>query len=309
MRFGIVGGGFGLYGWLPAAAIVPNAVLATLVCYEPRLRVRPELAHLAERVRFVEDLDALLKESDCLIVARRPIDQPEMVTHLIQRSWRGCLVLEKPLAPNPSRTQALLATLAAANLRIGTGFIMERTPWGQALEASLADDRPTRVDISWTFLAHHYRHSTDGWKRRPAEGGGALRFFAIHLIAFLARCGDWQVVECSGAAGDEDDPAVTFSITNGTTDVHVRCDSCWGKEPAFTLTLERGRRQLWKRALSDPFADRASDSDGWPIGVDRRVPYLTAALRDLAAGGGSAPALLSPHVSLWSRIEDARAHV
>lgn len=303
MRVGVLGGGFGLYGWLPAAALVPGATVTTLARYESRIRDRPELSHLLARVSFVEELEDLLGVSDCLVSARRPGDQAHVIAEVSRRSWRGCLVLEKPLAPDPTRARTLVDALSESNVQIGTGFLMDRTNWGLALADSLAVDRPTHVEITWRFLAHHYRHSLNNWKSRPSDGGGALRFFAIHLIALLARFGEWKVLECTGRAGEIDDPAVSFAVSRGSTEIHVRCDSRWPGDPEFTLAVARGEKPLWSRSLSDPFVDSA---DSHEAAADRRISFLAAVLRDLAARGGEAPSALVPHVSLWGQIEAIR---
>lgn len=305
MRFGVLGGGFGVYGWLPAAVLVPGAEVTTLARYETRLRARPELAHLPATVRFVDEIEDLLEVSDCLIIARRPADQARTARDVIRRSWQGYLVLEKPLAPDPPRAHALLGALSEAKLQVLTGFLMDRTEWGRALAESLLGDRPTHVEITWRFLAHHYRYSLDSWKRRPSDGGGALRFFAIHLIALLARFGDWTVLECSASAGDLDDPDVSFSLSLGGTEVRVRCDSRWQGDPEFTVRLA-GLAPRWNCLLRDPFTENSGRADSDSAVPDRRVSYLARILTDVALASGEAASVLRPHLSLWSRIERVR---
>lgn len=307
MRFGVLGGGFGVYGWLPAAVLVPGAKVTTLARYETRLRARPELAHLPAIIRFVDEIEDLLEVSDCLVIAQRPSDQARIAREVIRRSWRGYLVLEKPLAPDPPRAHELLAALSEAKVRVLMGFLMDRTEWGRALAESFVGDRPTRVDITWRFLAHHYRHSLDSWKRRPSDGGGALRFFAIHLIALLARFGEWTVPECSSRACDLEDPDVTFSLSLGGTEVRVRCDSRWQGEPEFTVRLE-GHASRWSCSLRDPFTENSGSDCSGPAVPDRRVSYLAGILTDVPVASGEAASVFGPHLSLWSRIEAVRSH-
>lgn len=300
----MLGGGFGLYGWLPAAAMVPAGTAQTLARYERAFAARPELAHLTDRIRFVHDSNELIEESDCLIIARRPGDQPAVVEDLVRRRWRGSLVLEKPLASTPACASAMLDRLSGTDIRLASGFVMDRTEWGAGL-IELLRERPDRLDISWRFHAHHYRHALDSWKRRPASGGGALRFFAIHLVALFAQCGDWTVVACSGLERENEDSAVSFVVRLGATEARVTCNSRWTGKPGFDVTASRAGQTIWVRRLGDPFGDPAGSRIDQRATADRRISYLACVLRDVAATGGAAPDL-TRHVSLWNDLEAAR---
>lgn len=306
MRFGVLGGGFGIYGWVPAIAELPTAEITTLQNYRPRFDSRIELAGLVERIRFVEDIEKLLDRSDYLIVARRPADQVSIVDHLVRRGWRGCVVLEKPLAPNPDEALTLLDTLIKANVRVAVGFTMYKTDWGLALATCLANDHPTRIQIDWNFLAHHYLHSLDGWKQRPIEGGGALRFFSVHLIGWLAQYGTWEARECSAAGLTSEDPSVTFSVNNGTTTVRVQCNTRWSGDAQFSVKATRGDSILLSRSLSDPFDEISSANESMSLRGDRRVRYLFRLLEDLVARGSADASGLKKHVWLWKQLEELR---
>ena len=56
-------------------------------------------------------MQGILNEVDAIIIARRPIDQFDLVEHLIDNSWKGSLILEKPIAPNPFQASELLNKL------------------------------------------------------------------------------------------------------------------------------------------------------------------------------------------------------
>ena len=44
-------------------------------------------------------------------------------------------------------------------------------------------------------MARHFIHERKTWKRFHSEGGGAIRFYGIHLIAILSDIGYLKVLE------------------------------------------------------------------------------------------------------------------
>jgi len=305
-NFGILGGGFGAYGWIPAAALFSEAGIFTLLRYRAVIESRQELKHLAGRVQFVDDVNELLSNADTLVVARRPQDQLDVVRHLVDRGWRGRLVLEKPLAPDPAQAESLLDAVSTTGIRLGSGFTMHRTKWATDLTACLTG-RPQVVHIQWKFLAHHYRHDLSNWKRIYAQGGGAIRFFGIHLIDFLAQIGDWDIFECSRRASGDEDPAVTFSASDGATKVYVHCDTQWRGAPEFSVEARCGNAVLLSRSLADPFDGDPETGAPHKDGDDRRIPYLFGVLREVVEKGGEQPSHLRKHVSLWKKLEAQRS--
>lgn len=306
IRFGVLGGGFGLYGWIPAIAMLPDTQITTLQKYRDRLESRKELQDLAKRIHFANELDEILDRSDHIIVARRPKDQVEFIENLARKGWQGSIVVEKPLAPSPIQALSLLKTLTHANIRVAAGFSMTKTSWASTLGSFLSNGSARRIQINWNFMAHHYRHSLRNWKRQPTEGGGALRFYSIHLIAWLAQVGMWEPVECSPLSPDGDDPAVTFSVRHGETLIDVQCNSSWSGKPNFSIQAERGQNILFNTSLNDPFEERQSNVENAAFSTDRRVPYLFALLNDLSLQQGTAARNLEDHIWLWKKIEARR---
>jgi hypothetical protein len=308
MRVGIVGGGFGLYGWLPALVSSPTVEIVTLERYRIQLQLRPELRDFEKRVTFVEDLRGLISRCEYIVIARRPADQFRFGEELASLGWKGCVVLEKPLAPNPEMATALLELLDRAGIRVAVGFSLCETPWAAAFAGYLSAAEPICVRIDWRFLAHHYRHSLANWKRQTAEGGGALRFFAIHLLAWLARADSWKEFECSPLAETHEDPAVRFTVKRGSVEVNVVCDTRWNKERLFTIEASREGYPLEAIALCDPF-DESVDGTGSQemAGQDKRVVFLRRIIKNVLRDGGSRPTDFLAHVRLWGQIERIRA--
>jgi predicted dehydrogenase len=181
-RIGILGSGFGLYGYLPAVCQASRDTVLLLARSRPAFESRPALRPLADRIQWIDDERDLYYATDLLIVARRPQDQEQIVAHLPRDAQVRRLLLEKPLATSPARAEALLQHLDARDVALTAGFTLAMRPWA----ASLALPTPS-IRISWHFRAHHFVADVNTWKRDPQQGGGALRFYGMHLLAALTR--------------------------------------------------------------------------------------------------------------------------
>ena len=45
------------------------------------------------------------------------------------------------------------------------------------------------IDWTWGFMAHHFSMNLKNWKRYHDIGGGVLRFYGVHIIAFFSTLG------------------------------------------------------------------------------------------------------------------------
>ncbi len=183
---GILGGGFGLYGYLPAACGIAGVQVALPERYRGTVRERAELEHLESRVHWVAADHELFTVADTLVIARRPADQVALVHAMPAHSRVRRIVLEKPIAPTPREAAALLDAIRARGLGVRAGFSMAYTSWAAALPA-LLHAQGGQCRVSWQFMAHHFTHDRHGWKREHQEGGAALRFYGIQLLAALTR--------------------------------------------------------------------------------------------------------------------------
>lgn len=185
--FTILGSGFGMYGYLPAL-IEWGVKVALPVRYLPIIAARPELVQYLAEVNWFDSAEDALAHSNGAVIALRPADQARWVPLLAGMPAIRELILEKPIAPTPHLSASLLAALERAGKRYRVGYTFRFVHWAEQLRSALSSDADG-VSLDWTFLAHHYRADLDNWKRFDASGGGALRFYGIHLIALLAEYG------------------------------------------------------------------------------------------------------------------------
>lgn len=307
-KCGIVGRGFGLYGYLPALMHRGCAVW-TLEAYRERIRNRADLRDFETAIAFVPTLDDLFAQTDMLVLAVRPADQEALVGALLQRGWRGTLMLEKPVACTPEVAADLLARLHLAGIDYRIGFTVLVTDWSARMEAAVASapHDHLKIDFRWRFHAHHYRHGLDTWKRYPSQGGGALNFYGIHLIALLARYGRWRVDRCRRIRdAAEGESGFAFALVDGRRRATVQCDTAATHDSHFEITADSNRCRVFAASLDNPFAEgllregtfeRARD-------IDVRSVY-TGRILDESAAPAVRHAHYMEHVQLWGRLAAA----
>ena len=278
-RYAILGSGFGLYGYLPAAAGLTAQPVVTLERYRPVFERRSDVAAYLHRVEFVEDVEACAAAADTLIVAQRPTDQQALIPRLLSRpSALRSLVLEKPLAPTPGQADILLQRLRESGLNLRIGFTFAHAPWAARIEELLARGAALDLELHWRFRAHHFQHQLHNWKRDAACGGGAMRYFGIQFFGLLALLGQWSADACElrvNAAGEDVGVTACFSSGDGHG-ATVSCDSDFPGDARFTVAV-RARASgalLLQLDLADPFAESLGSED-------RRIGLLRAMLRTL----------------------------
>lgn len=202
--FAIFGSGFGLYGYLPALVELCKEQIVLPTRYRAFFDTRPELQRYAPAITWAGDESEALSVADGVVVALLPQRQVEVAYNCLQRPAIRRLILEKPLAPDPQSALNLLEALEASQKAFRIGYTFRYTGWGNQLLAKRDELAAAEgLSIQWTFMAHHFRYGLDNWKRRVNSGGGALRFYGIHLVAFLAELG-YQHVEWSRSCGESE---------------------------------------------------------------------------------------------------------
>jgi predicted dehydrogenase len=199
--FAIIGSGFGLYGYLPALAAECGQGVVLPERYRKRLLGRRELSRFESAVCWEADEDAALRRADGAAIVLPPGLQTPWVTRCLSMANLERFLLEKPLAESPEAARSVFDVLMHSRRAFRLGYTFRYTPWGENLRRTLRSANVGGgLTIQWRFLAHHYRHRVATWKRFNAEGGGAVRYYGIHLIALLAEIG-YQDVATSRAVG------------------------------------------------------------------------------------------------------------
>ena len=94
---GIIGSGFGLYGYLPAMLLHQSGPVLLAERSRPRLVGRPELAWTLPRIAWARDSRELLERASVLAIAIPPVAQQILLEESPGLCARA-LLLEKPIA-------------------------------------------------------------------------------------------------------------------------------------------------------------------------------------------------------------------
>jgi predicted dehydrogenase len=297
---GILGSGFGLYGYLPAVLDL-GAQVAMPVRYREKLLSREDVRHLDPRVEWAPGGDEeIFATVTALIIARRPADQVRAVRSALTATSIKRLLLEKPVAPSPEVAAGILDCLEKAGRSIRIGFTFSGTAWAQALSIWMGDATPrATLDIAWQFQAHHYTNAIQNWKRRVSEGGGALRFYGIQLLGLLAELGyDAVLTSELGSDGPDDAARWTATVTGpGRPSCRLAVDSR-NSEALFAVTGERSPGSAFQLRLRDPFQEARVEG-----ARDRRVTLLSRLCKSLLREASGTPDWCRRSVDLWQDAE------
>lgn len=184
--WGIIGGGFSAYGYLPALVEQTNSKVLMLEKHRSLIQSRSDTSRYFGAISFVRDREEIFNNSDSLVLAVPPIVQDDYITNRLNKNYKY-LLIEKPVAQNPERAERVLKTAIDFCDSLRIGYIFSNTTWGQNLLKNDAMKPGYQYKISWRFQAHHYKFNLNNWKSNHESGGGVLRFYGIQLIAFLAK--------------------------------------------------------------------------------------------------------------------------
>jgi predicted dehydrogenase len=300
-RFTILGSGFGLYGYLPALLGLGHKI-ALPERYRSVVGARQELSQFIPCVDWCADVEEALARSDAVVVALRPADQARWIPRLVRAPNIRQLILEKPIAPAPEPAASVLAELEGSGRRYRVGYTFRLLSWAPRLRSAVGEGN-TALSLDWTFLAHHYRHDRTNWKRFDAEGGGALRFYGIHLVALLAELGYDDVSSSLVWGASANETRRWKAIFTGpnlcpfTVDVDSRADTT-----SFRIA-SHGDRQSAETLVDqqDPLSDDAAMS---PQGQDMRVGVLERLCRSLEEADDDHARRQRAILALWARVEE-----
>ena len=306
MNFGIIGSGFGIYGWLSALNHFDEIKISTLASYKKKFLDRKDIENLSalgKSINWCENEELLFKSVDLLIIARRPIDQIKIINHLISQSWKGSLIIEKPIAPTPELSKKIIKKLLTNNINLQVGFSINETNWSRKVKELILKKKPKEISINWNFLADHYKYSKRTWKSNPIFGGGALSFYCIHLIAWLSSFSEWKVNSCSPLLSKTNDPNIIFKLSNESTNLEINCNSMNKNLNSFTVIEKSNRNELILN-LENPFSEKTIKIN--IVKTDLRVPYLIKIVEKTVKDNWIDYSFLEKHIKLWENIKNKR---
>jgi hypothetical protein len=177
MQIGILGSGFGIYGYLPAIC-QNNWKPIVLSKNKIIIENRPELRNLKNKIKFAENETKLIELSERLVVARDPQSQVNFLHNYKILPRNQHLYLEKPLTPDLSSRNKILQLLQDKSFSIA--YLFRYTFWFQEILETFKHRNGHGYEIYWNVP-----NLNSTWKFQERQGGGLLLNYGIHFLAIL----------------------------------------------------------------------------------------------------------------------------
>lgn len=298
----ILGSGFGLYGYLPALVAHCGQRVVLPERYRQRLEERSELAQYASHVEWATDEWSALRAASGAVLALCPAMQSHWLAVCLKQPRLERLFLEKPLATEPGSARRWHERLEQSGKVVRIAYLFRHLDWAAQLRNCIFSAAPRSVSIVWRFLAHHVRYQIDTWKRDHEQGGGAIRFYGIHVIALLAELGYSRVVEswtCEPVVGEISHWHAVFSGA-AVPRCDVEVDSA-AAESWFSISSDSAQGIAFHHGEADPFpAARAANAAG---NADRRVDVLGRFCQAAWSDPRPMRAFYKRAIDLWEQVE------
>lgn len=179
----VFGRSFGLYGHAMALH-----ELGFQIClphhYRDEIASREEYVSLKESCIYVDEPLLHFRGIELVCCARRPCDNEKIAKELVERGYRGALVLEKPISSSPEKALELASELSQAGLQWDVPYLFIHLEWFDLIQR--ASSSKNKISIEWT---HKAQFTAGHWKTNESEGGGVIAFYLIHILAIFVKLG------------------------------------------------------------------------------------------------------------------------
>jgi predicted dehydrogenase len=176
MKVGILGSGFGLYGYLPALSNLGLEVWVP-TRYAEKISQRKELEKNLKNI-FLRSEELILSDCEILVIAKRPEDQFALLNKLSNSKHK--FFLEKPLARNLTEQTQLINLLRDTSRKFSIAYLFEFLAWYEAIRRKSALGEKLEIEISWNVGS-----IKNNWKYKDENGGGLLKYYGCHILHFF----------------------------------------------------------------------------------------------------------------------------
>jgi predicted dehydrogenase len=198
MRFGVIGGGFGVDAYLPVL-LEMNGVEVAAVADSGSGRL---LTRLTDRSLYRSSWHDLLDASiDAVCVVTPPSSHLETVLALI--SGGKHVLCEKPFGMTPQQSRDMACASARASVVGAVTYQYRFEPGLQALKTLLEDGcigELRSLDCTWLTSGRSDPRSPWTWRNDVAQGGGVIGAFLSHVVDLIHWVSSAQVQEINASA-------------------------------------------------------------------------------------------------------------
>lgn len=173
---GIIGGGFGLYGWLPALCqFYPEKYILICDRHKEKFNNRPELQQYKDRIIWSNNDVNVVNQSKILILAIPPNEVYQYKDLIINSKNIHSLIVEKPVCETPEKSEEFIKDIEAHSIKICSSYLFIYTDWFKELDPN------KKYRIMWVK-----GNPNDNWKSNSNLGGGEM-FYSIHLLSIQSE--------------------------------------------------------------------------------------------------------------------------
>lgn len=179
---GIIGGGFGLYGYLPAVCIhYDNIKVSIEKRHKVKFLQRSELSPYYDKIIWETSTQNIINKVEVLILSIPPLHVKEYLNLIIGSPTIKILIVDKPICENPYITEKFIQKIESAGIKIISSYLFIYTDWISKIKNT------ENCIIKWDIIN---KNSITSWKRDPSLGGGDINFYGIHLLSVMAHIYD-----------------------------------------------------------------------------------------------------------------------
>jgi len=293
----LYGNGFALDVYLPALinlGIKNIFIKQTDISYQIKKNI---LEKYKEYIIDYNEEDYKNTLFDYTVFAVSPAKQYTLLLNnsLIQNT--NTLILEKPLASSPNKAIEILTKLENLKINYLINYSFRYAFWFQKLSSKIYKlPKDVELFFTWKFRARHFRHNRVTWKKNHSEGGGAIRFYGIHLIAILSDMGYLNIEE-SNICLDLYDNLSSFSCSLESTNNLPKCKISINSksfENEFTCYYFKDNKKIKLLDLEAPFPYKYG-----VLSDDPRIDPTKRLLNEKQYNYNN-----SNVINLWKAIED-----
>jgi len=194
----ILGYRFGIYGYLPA--LVESGYKNIFISEKGKdfFSKIEQLSHLEKFITWDKE-EIRGNYFDIIILTLPPKTQYQYIIDKSILSRSKNFILEKPIAPTPQQSLSVIQEIIDKKINYKVNYSFLYTKWYLDIRNKILKmNKDSKVKILWDFKAYHFQYKIDNWKQDNSLGGGAIRFYGIHIIAFLSSLGYLNVKESIG---------------------------------------------------------------------------------------------------------------
>ena len=193
---------------------------------------------------------------DYTIIAVPPEKQYDLILNDNNIKNTNFLILEKPIASSPIKAFEILRKLKSFKVKYLINYSFRYAFWYQKLSSEIYK-LPKNIELffEWKFRARHFIHKRDTWKKIHSKGGGAIRFYGIHLIAILGDMGYLQI-EDTNVFFDLFDNLNSFSCSFKSTESLPKCQILINSNSSkniFSCYYLKDNKKIYLLDLNAPF--------------------------------------------------------